>query len=155
MLPLRHSSTLPNSKLTSNTLQILRHLQQQKAFCNTASECTLNLCHDCHMLTQMLAVLSTTDSTELAHIKNTMSGMMGISSSISTSTERNDFLTLWNSQTASDAKFDSIRAAGGQLQSSDFSSAPAILEVYFAYVSGCTYICVQSGSLLSVSQSFC
>ena len=106
-------------------------------------------------LTQMLAVLSTTDTTNLEDIKKTMSGMIGISTSIGTSTERDDFLTLWSSQTASDEKFDSIRDAGGVLQSTDFGSPPAALEVYFAYVSGCTYICVQSDILLSVSQSFC
>ena len=102
----------------------------------------------------MLAVLSTTDTTNLEHIKKTMSGMIGISTSIGTSTERDEFLALWSSQTASDAKFDSIRAAGGALQSTDFASDPATLEVYFAYVSGCI-IFVHLGQPASqpVSQS--
>ena len=104
----------------------------------------------------MLAVLSTTD-TNLEDIKKTMSGMIGISTSIGTSTEREDFLTQWSSQTASDAKFKSIRDAGGELQSTDFTSPPAALEVYFAYVSGCI-IFVHLGrqpASQSASQSVC
>ena len=80
-------------------------------------------------------VLATTNSTELAHVKNAMAGMIGITASIPTTTTRDDFLSLWASQTASDNKFAPIRAAGGQLNDADFSLPPADLHVYYAYVS--------------------